>query len=248
MLEKTVHNGAHECRTNTLLLSRKTGPILVGVGQSDTTLAGFSALSDSERRLCEGFASESRKASFVAGRVCAKGALGQLMSVSSFAEIDIQTGVLGQPVVFYIPQCGYQVSISHTKGRAIAIAYSESHPMAVDIEQLRASSEHAIVKYITSEEVVLASSLSEPWIYLLMWSARESVSKVLRTGLMASGLVYQINDVRSVSPQIYELLFTHLFQYKVLGFVLDDYVITLCLPKHTVGNWDQVLAVLRQRF
>jgi phosphopantetheinyl transferase len=144
---------------------------------------------------------------------------------------------------------GFQIGISHTGSVAIAVAYPESHPVAVDIERIRPSANRAVSSQLSAYELALLDALDLSWGHTLFWSVRESVSKILKTGLMADPLFYQIKDISPSENGVFEMSFTYLFQYKAVCFLVEDYVVSVCFPKKSVcEDWVLLKRFLQEAF
>jgi phosphopantetheinyl transferase len=225
---------------------RESGPVWVAFGCVSGPSIDTDCLAIAEHKRYDSFVSPSRKISFVNGRLSAKLALAAFVPTPRLSDIDIYNGIMGQPLIRHADYHGFQVSISHTADTGLSLASPEGHPMAVDIERIRPSAEKAIVSQLTAAEVALVTHLAMPAGYSLLWSVRESLSKILKTGLMASASFYEIKDIRSLSEGVFEMSFVHLFQYKAVSFVLDTHVFSVCMPrKSQCESWESLMDLVR---
>ena len=221
---------------------RDTGPVSTAFSVvSDEKFQANEVLALAEKNRYDAFLSPTRKAGFLKGRVAAKSALSALVPTDSLSEIEIYNGVMDQPLIRASRYHGFQVSLSHSGDLAVAVAYPESHPMGIDIERYRPSGESVIAAHVTESERKWVADLGHPMGYTMLWSARESVSKLLKTGMVANPLFYQVKTILPLSEGIFELTFAHLFQYKALCFVADTDVVSLCFPKKSQCETWQVL-------
>lgn len=211
----------------------------LAISSCPETIDHRSVLSTFEAKRYVGFPSQIRKQTFFLGRLAAKYAIRQLTGQKVLSEIDIDCGVFDFPVVKNSPGVG--VSISHSSDFAFAAAYPAQHPLGVDVENLNRAHD-AILKQLTEQEhALLASHRLEPTYF---WCAKESLSKVLRTGLTTPLNIFEIKEVFSDSS-FQTFHFTHFHQYKAICFPTDDDVFCLCLPKkskideHSLVEWLQ---------
>jgi 4'-phosphopantetheinyl transferase EntD len=231
-----------------LPFSRDEGPILTAFSLvSGEKVSIDDVLSIAEKNRYDAFLSPARKAGFLNGRVASKSALSALVPTDLMSEIEIYNGVMYQPLIRESRYHGFQVSLSHSGDVAVAVAYPESHPIGIDIERHRPSGTSVIAGHVTEAERQLVTDLAHSMGYTMLWSARESVSKLLKTGMVANPLFYQVKTIVLLAEGVFELTFTHLFQYKALCFVADTYVVSLCFPKKSRceawGDLQRVLGV-----
>lgn len=148
------------------------------------------------------------------------------------ASIRIRPGVFGQPVLSCPGHSNLQVSITHSDGSAMAVVFPESHPMAVDIEAIDGS---RFLPPVTPAEMRLMASLpySTDEQQFLLWTAREALSKVLRTGFTTD---LELFDVKSVERNGDFLIstFVHFMQYKAVSWVAGNMACSLVLPQRSL--------------
>lgn len=184
---------------------------------------------------------EKRKKTFLIGRYCAKEAI-----ISLFPDIDkqyicITNGLLGHPVVLS-PQSNIQISISHSSDLGIALAFPELSPMGIDIEKI--NNQHIdILSNITAEEVEFNEilMLQEDIFYTLLWSSKESLSKVLKTGLYINMELYKVQNIKKENEH-YIITYSNFKQYTTIAFILSDYICALTYPKNIniISNIDAI--------
>ena len=66
----------------------------------------------------------------------------------------------------------------------------------------------------------------------MIWTIKESLSKVLKCGLMTPLHVLEIAEIDCKRP-IRVSTFKNFAQYKVLSVVMGDVALSICLPKRT---------------
>lgn len=176
-----------------------------------------------------------RQQSYLLGRFCAKQALA-IYTNNSPASIKIENGIFQQPVVCSAPYNNAQVSISHTDVLGAAIAFPETHPMAIDIETICPTKRETILTQLTLSEIRLLSSDTVDNLTML-WTAKEALSKVLRCGL---GISFELLEINSIIHYTNWTLcnFKHVYPYQALSFRCGGSVCSLVYPKQTQVKFD----------
>lgn len=142
--------------------------------------------------------SEKRMHSYLLGRYAAKQALTQDAESISPTDIFIKSGIFQQPVIYHLQtKEKMQVSISHCGERAVALAFPETHPMGIDLEHSNKKYNAVIERQLTSQERNLLKAITNvnytpETYYMILWTLKEALSKVLRTGLTAYFDIYEI--------------------------------------------------------
>lgn len=196
-------------------------------------LAYSDSLSNAESKYYEALKYRNRQKTFLSGRMAAKKALSYHRRDLTLKEISIDHGVFGQPVVRCPVHMG--VSISHSENIAFACSFPIEHPMGVDIEVIKADRAKTIQEFITNQEKIIINKLShETSIQLLiLWTMKEALSKVLKTGLMVDLGIYELEQIDCEKNMIIGL-YKYFKQYKVITIVEECYVYSVALPKNTI--------------
>jgi len=186
-----------------------------------------------------------RKISYLLGRFSAKQAIKALTGISNSQKIWIESGVFQFPVVNCKELSNIQVSISHCENIGICIAFPEVHPMGIDLEKISLSNLDVVSSQLTSKEKKLLENipLSKIEGYTAIWSIKESLSKVLKTGMMINFELLEIDQI-SIKDNIIENTFKNFKQYKALSFIKGGYVFSITLPRRTSVNLNQVWELL----
>lgn len=227
-----------------LALSRESGPFravlcLSSCSLKDLTAASAGFLHPEESKRLEGAAAERWRENFLRGRYCAKAALTRYLGAGVPTEILISNGVFGQPLVHGAGDGHAQISISHTSGWGAALAFDEAHPMAIDLEVLNPRRQDAIRSEVSRREIeAISATRLPPTMHLtVLWTIKESLSKVLRCGLMTPFATYEIEASRDEGDVIVTT-FTKFAQYKALSFVIGDRACSITLPRKTEVKLD----------
>ncbi len=174
-----------------------------------------------------------RQKSYLLGRFTAKQAVAALTKESDLRQIGIQWGVFKQPLVEY-KVGNIQVSIAHTEEWGIALAFPEAHPLGIDLEKTTVSRAEAIKNYLSTTERHESQKLNfSPKIsWMMLWTIKEALSKVLKTGLMTDFLLYEVSHIQA-QQQWVESEFKNFAQYRAISWFFQDMVCSLVLPKKT---------------
>ncbi len=177
---------------------------------------------------------DKRRCSYLLGRYAGKRALSKQLNEPVLAEIEIATGVFTQPVVRYVSHEHAGVSISHSDSYACALSFPEEHPMAVDMEMARDSKVDVMKSQILDDELALADKweLTDTHRATVIWTAKEALSKVVRCGMMTPFEVYAISEPVQ-EGSFCGGKFRNFGQYKFQSWVLEEFVLTIVLPKKT---------------
>ena len=205
-------------------------------------------LHEKEKESLSKVPSKERILSYLMGRYAAKEAFRKaLPEAQNPREIAIIRGVFYQPVIVSSVGHSYQVSISHCQGLGGALLFPEIHPMGMDIETIQkkeGSSSDAIKKEMTEAELFLGEKLFKRQgenVYLTcLWTIKESLAKILRTGLTLNLKLLEIKSMEKKGG-CFESQFIHFTQYKTLSWKLGDHMISISLPKNTKTNLEHII-------
>lgn len=160
--------------------------------QSEANLPlGDDWLSPSESARLSTMRIAKRRNDWRLGRWTAKNALAYYLKVPAdprvLASIEILPASSGAPEVFFEGQpAAATISLSHRGGMAACAVARSSGVLGCDLELIEPRSEAFVSDYFTAEEqsfVAAASVLDRSQLLALLWSAKESALKALRTGL-----------------------------------------------------------------
>jgi 4'-phosphopantetheinyl transferase len=200
-----------------------------------------SALHTIEYQRYESFNSEVRKASFLLGRYCAKKAIASLYNIQSLNQIYIDSGIFNQPVIKLPNIPNMRVSISHDGVSAVALAFPEEHPMGIDIESIDEDKSSEVSARFTLHEKTLYYGIDNSKIEIdtILWTAKESLSKALKTGLTTGLDIMELGTLEKVNQRYFRGTFTNFFQYQTISIIHGNKVITLLLPRKSIVELDK---------
>jgi phosphopantetheinyl transferase len=214
-------------------------------GDSSLLSLQHNFLSTHEQEQYEELQFQRRKNSFLQGRISAKVAIDELIGTSNSKNITIEKGVFGFPVVKGVVD-NIQLSISHTAGFGVCIANFEEHPMGIDVEKIDVSRSELLQTYINSEEslLLIASKINVDTGFFL-WTIKEALSKILKTGLTLDFKILQIKSTRQIQENIWESTFTNFSQYKAISIFSHYYALSMVLPLNSTLSFSDLQFILK---
>ncbi|MCW3465830.1 4'-phosphopantetheinyl transferase family protein [Chitinophaga nivalis] len=225
----------HNIISGKITLHRKEADFNLGYGLISLSLPALlqreHLLHTRERAYAGQLQHATRKQGYLLGRIAAKTALSQLTPQLP-ASILIDRGVFEFPVVSFLQQESIQVSISHCNDVGLALAFPEKHPAGIDIEFIDEEKASSIESLLTPHETTtLLPRFGLPVAtgYTLLWTIKEAMSKIFRTGMMMEFSIYEVESLQP-SGQIWESTFTNCKQYKGISIVYPRYIISIVIP------------------
>lgn len=203
-------------------------------GESPTCATFIEQLHSEEKAIYHTFPSNSRKKSFLLGRISAREAIIGLTEITTPQSIWIDTGVFQFPVVKCIGLQNIQVSISHCDDIGFCVAFPEAHPLGVDVESISDEMEMAVRSQLTGGEQKLLGERGQDHIagYTALFSMKEALSKILRTGMMLNFKFLEVDSIK-VQDNTLACTFSHFSQYKACAYFQKPYVFSIALPRQT---------------
>ena len=237
--------------SGTISLQRKDTEFSGGYGilkqELPELLQDISMLHPEEKKYLNTLKFNRRKHSYLLGRVASKQALSQLITTQKPGAVFVDSGIFQFPVAKYIHNLNIQVTISHCEHIGLALAFPEAHPLGIDIEKIEENKIDTIKSQMTSKEKTMIPAMEIPLnsAYTMLWTIKESLSKILKTGLMTN---FKFFEVDSLLPDgnSYAAVFVHHGQYKAISRLLGSYSCTLVFPKYTTPNLDRFWSSLQQ--
>jgi phosphopantetheinyl transferase len=190
---------------------------------------------------------EKRIRSYLMGRFVAKQAVAALTGEDNLSGIFIQSGIFTQPIVAS-NQRNIQVSITHCDDFGAALAFPEAHPLGIDLEKIHGKNREALERQVTGLEKERINSLPVSYNTGLtfLWTAKEALSKVLKTGLMTPFEVFEISKIETYDNYLISY-YKNFAQYKAVSFTIgNNYVCSMVHPLKTKLDLD--IEALRVNF
>lgn len=167
--------------------------------------------------------------SFCLGRMAAKSAAGKLTG-NAASSVSVGHGIFGFPVIEPNPD-GICLSIAHTGSSGAALCYSEKLLMGIDMELIRETNSPAMLSTFTEQEKQMRiAGLDALLRHHLLWSAREALSKALRTGFLVPLPLLEVSSI-APTPYGYKMGFVHFSLFEAIAFELGDYLLAMVFPK-----------------
>ncbi len=192
-----------------------------------------------EKRYYDGLKFEKRRKDYSLGRYVAKRSVGLFSGEKDLSRIEIKNGVFNQPIVKYGNEQNLQVSISHCEHMGAAVAFQEDHPMGIDIERISSKTAKIIESQIDEDEKELIRNRERTpdFMLILLWTSKESLSKVLKTGLTVPLNLFKINRIID-KGEYFISIYENFNQYHTISFALADYICSITIPKNSEFEMD----------
>ncbi len=194
----------------------------------------FPLLHPDEKTYYESIKVDRRKISYLLGRVAAKEAISILNPNNELQSIFIDYGIFNFPVVKSLSHSNIQVSITHCEHIGIALAFPEEHPLGIDIEKIDETKTDSIKTQISANEIELAlnNTITLPAGCTLIWTIKEALSKIFKTGLTMEFKILEVESIKKTGD-IYTSTFLNFAQYKAISCISKAYVCSIIVPKKT---------------
>lgn len=177
---------------------------------------------------------ERRIKSYLIGRYAAKGAVSDFIGAVHFNNILIDRGIFYQPIVVYPHKTNIQVGITHCDNIGVAIAYSEFISMGIDIEKVSMDRRSGLELLLNKKEVerLDETDLPHDTKLTLLWTAKESLSKCLKTGLIAMQILeIDTYEIKIDEHEFVIIDYKYFPQYHTYSFFIEDYICSITLPR-----------------
>jgi len=196
-------------------------------------------LHPAERNVFDCLPTAIRKDSYLLGRVAAKMAISMIVGPAAMPSVYIDRGVFMFPVVKSHLNYNIQVSISHCDDIGIGLAFPEEHPLGVDIERIRPDLGGITREYLSAADQKLLENcrMSDPAGHTLLWTVKESLTKILRTGLTMDLKTLEIQSIEKKGDNCFISIYRNHLQYHAISFCKADYICSITLPRNTNAVW-----------
>lgn len=182
---------------------------------------------------------QKKQHSYLLGRYAGKQTLQQHFPEQNLNDIFISRGVFHFPIINGLTE-KMQISLTHSEQVSAALIFPEEHPMGIDLELIDDGQTAAIQSQLTDHEKSLFQNPSSTYVThtaFLMWTAKEALAKILRTGLMTPFHIYEIQTIKPCKNGFISL-FTNFSQYKALTFSNSKAIISIVLPQQSEYHID----------
>jgi 4'-phosphopantetheinyl transferase len=185
-------------------------------------------LTQDEQLLLKSQKTPAARNSFCLGKIAAKTAVKCLLDRE--IEFTIDHGIFGFPIV-EPNHFGINISLAHTKHTGIAVCTSQKYPVGIDIEELSSSNNQIIMSTLTKVELGLSNhnNLTETVFLHILWTAREALSKVIRTGFLVPMSLLSIKSVTPISKH-FKIEFVNFSLFTGLVFCIGNHSVCVVIP------------------
>ncbi len=186
-----------------------------------------------------------KRQSFLLGRFAAKQALGALLAEPDLRRIEIGTGAFGQPLVKHPRAGNIEVTLSHSHGLAVALAYPREWPMGVDLETVSVDAAGTVLGELqisTAEKAWLAAApVGQASACGVLWSAREALGKSMKIGLNCPLGILALSHLESAGTAYWECRYANFPQSQCLSRATDGRILSLAMPIGIrLSDWPQL--------
>lgn len=192
-------------------------------------------LSPEEATMSAGFKFAAKKQGFLLGRLAAKRALGALLEEPDLRRIEIRAGVFGQPLTLHPRAAAAEVTVSHSHGLAVALAYPADYPMGIDLETISAVSAESVIGELQASPAELTwlatGGVDAATACCILWTARESLGKALKLGLNSPLGILALSQVLPGRDGTWSGQYLNFPRCQFRARVESDRVLSLALPR-----------------
>ncbi|MGD6960801.1 4'-phosphopantetheinyl transferase family protein [Fictibacillus phosphorivorans] len=184
---------------------------------------------------------KARIKSYLQGRFAAKKALSTFFYGENTNNLSTFNGFLNQPILS--TQENIQISLSHSHSLGGALVFPEAIPMGLDIEFMSDENASIFETQLTSGEKKLINYHNDKdykKTLMIIWTAKEALSKILRTGLTVPLEVLEVKNIKYVEQNEFKCDFTNFGVFTTHSFVFEDYICSLAYPAQ--------LSLVQQKF
>lgn len=202
-----------------------------------------------------------RQNEFLLGRLVSKVAISEVINNSKDAReaarrdpwtqlrsIEIGNDIFNRP--FAATNSQWDISLSHSHGSAVALAFPHTHPMGIDIEKIDSKHSEVVSHEMTDNEKEVFSRLNLPGVggYTLNWTIKEAYSKAIGVGLTTPFKVMEVKEIQMLkvdSPANQKLYYfeswlKNFHQFRVHSWLTGGHAISIAIPYKTVVEWTQI--------
>jgi len=189
-------------------------------------------LTDNESEYVYTVKSTKRRNSYIFGRYSMKVACSLFCNEKLLTNIEISNGVFGYPIINVNGQSNISGSISHCDTYAAALVYPENIIMGIDIENINRVIKNTVIRSSNKHELSAIYELEcvDEVKYHIIWTARESLSKCLRTGFTIAPEVLEIESI-VLKSGYFEVAYKNFPHFKANSYLINDTVCTITYPK-----------------
>ena len=177
---------------------------------------------------------EKRRKEYLLAHYAAKIVAGAYIGENEFSQIEIASGYFRQPIVKYKVSDIPEISLSHCVDMAVAISCEGGHLIGIDIEKVDFTKTKILKGQLTETELewVQNQNIENYVLYNQIWTIKESLSKAIKCGLTVPFNILEI-DKQEYQDGFLCCEFKNFGQYKCYNWIIDDYAMSITVPKKT---------------
>lgn len=155
------------------------------------------------------------------------------IDLDEIKNVSLLKGVFGQPIIvnnlFLLMNMNIGISITHTDKTFGILIFDQLHPMGIDIETKTKTDSEFLETYLTETEKKMIKDSEGLLSKEIFFSAKESLSKILKTGLTSPLEIYEISKVEMNHDNI-SLFYRNFSQYKSTVVLVNDEIRSVTFP------------------
>lgn len=192
----------------------------------------YQYLSPEELEYINTIKSKKRLESFIYGRLSLKIAGSLFCMERKLKDISVSNGILGQPVITVKGRSNISGSISHCDNCAASIVFDEELVFGIDIEDKNRDISNILIHFADQSEIEAVKKLDCPETLgcLILWTAKESLSKCLKTGFTIPLEIFRIRTIEK-KKDCYKVLYANFNQFETSVYVMERNICSLTYPK-----------------
>lgn len=194
-------------------------------------------LSESEKKQSADFKFAAKREGFLLGRLAAKRALAELLAEPDLRQIEIRAGVYGQPLVQHPRAADAEVTVSHSHGLAVALAYPAEYPMGIDLETVSAVATQVVIGELEASPPELTwlatGGVDAATACCALWTAREALGKSLKIGLNSPLGMLSLTGIQAAGEGSYAGRYLNFPRCQWLSWVAGGRVLSLAMQNET---------------
>jgi len=174
---------------------------------------------------------EKRMKSYLLGRYAAKMAVSAYTSENDLEDILVTWGIFNHPIVKFDHNNNIQVCITHCDDFGAAVAFPEECPIGIDFELTSFERAMVVENQLTEHERNIEEWCCIPKtdFLILLWTAKEALSKALRIGFTSPIQIYEVDSVKRVNDY-YLCKYKNFCQYESTSFTIKNYMFSIAYP------------------
>lgn len=191
----------------------------------------MSPFNQNEISILNGYSIDKKRNEFILGRYSMKTAISHFSNTMNKHDVEVEYGILNYPII-KDNVLGIEVGLTHCNSRAIAMAYSNRIMLGIDIEQVDENRIDLLDKIALPQEKELYHGVALEYdaFLTLLWTAKEALSKAIKTGFTCDMDIFQIRSIKYIQ-NAYLVEYVHFPAFQGVVKVKEDYIVTLAYIK-----------------